>query len=60
MKFAITKTSDWRYTDDLEINSIKQLIRFIDDNGGQVVIITNNNISDKTIPEIEIYDDYRE
>lgn len=60
MKFAITKTSDWRYTDELEINSIKQLIKFINDNGGQVVIITNNNISDKTIPEIEIYDDYRE
>ena len=60
MKFAITKTSDWRYVDELEINSIKQLIKFINDNGGQVVIITNNNISDKTIPEIEIYDDYRE
>lgn len=60
MKFAITKTSDWRYADELEINSIKQLIKFINDNGGQVVIITNNNISDKTIPEIEIYDDYRE
>ena len=60
MKFAVTKTSDWRYADELEINSIKQLIKFINDNGGQVVIITNNNISDKTIPEIEIYDDYRE
>lgn len=60
MKFAITKTSDWRYANELEINSIKQLIKFINDNGGQVVIITNNNISDKTIPEIEIYDDYRE
>lgn len=60
MKFAITKTSDWRYADELEINSIKQLIKFINDNGGEVVIITNNNISDKTIPEIEIYDDYRE
>lgn len=60
MKFAITKTSDWRYADELEINSIKQLIKFINDNGGQVVIITNNNISDKTFPEIEIYDDYRE
>ena len=56
MKFTVTKTSDWRYADELEISSMKQLIKFINNNGGQVVIITDGN----AVPEIEIYDDYRE
>lgn len=53
MKFAVTKTSDWRYADELEISSIKQLIKFINDNGGQVVITTDSN-NGKPVAEIEI------
>lgn len=43
MTFTVTKTSDWRHSNKLEISSIKQLRKFINDNGGQVVIITGGN-----------------
>lgn len=51
MKFAIRKASDWNYEDELEINSLEELIKFINNNGGKIILKEER---------ITIYDDYVE
>ena len=58
MKFILFKTSDADYIKSIEIASLEELIRFIDDNGGKIVI--GSNYISANVWFIEIYDDYRE
>ncbi len=59
MKFNITTTSD--YSDFKptikKIKSLRSLLKFIESNGGRIVIIYDFQNDSY---EIEIYDDYRE
>jgi hypothetical protein len=50
MKFKIRKASDWKYKSELEINTLEELINFVEENGE---IILDED-------EIMIYDDYIE
>jgi hypothetical protein len=59
MKFFVTKTSTWNYKKHIEINSLEELMDFVKDNGGEVVLSEPYPCSDN-LPSIEIYDDYRE
>jgi hypothetical protein len=53
MTFKITKASDYNYSDTMVFNSLAELMAFIDENDGKVVIYSEEN-------EIMIYDDYIE
>jgi hypothetical protein len=53
MKFKVTKASDWDYKDEIEINTLEELIRFTESNGGTIIFDTDDN-------EIKIYDGYIE
>lgn len=57
MKFEVTKTSDWDYKEQIEINSLEELMEFVTKNG--CIIVTAKS---KYVPmnSIEIYDDWRE
>lgn len=61
MKFNVTKTSDWKYHEQVSISTLEELMKFVDDNG-EIIIIQHNPIMNVTgaLPTIEIYDDYRE
>lgn len=50
MKFKVDKASDWKYEAEVEINTLKELLSFVDKNG-EIVFRAN---------EITIYDDYLE
>ena len=56
MKFKLTRTSDWHFEDEIEIDTLEKLINFIEENGKQIVLF----IEDDKLPEIEIYDAWRE
>ena len=56
MKFKLTRTSDLHFEDEIEIDTLEKLINFIYGNGGQIVLF----VEDGKIPEIEIYDAWRE
>ena len=73
MKFEISRTTDI-YGDNkpvegsfksqcgdwlIEIKTLDDLIDFVKDNGC-IVVSDYSNIDENSIPEIEIYDDYRE
>lgn len=53
MYFKLLKSSDYNFEEDISINSLFELIEFCKNNGGCIIIDTNNDF-------IEIYDDYRE
>lgn len=53
MKFKLYKSSDYNFEDNININLNNELIEFCKNEGGRIVIDTNENF-------IEIYDDYRE
>ena len=53
MKFKLFKSSDYYFEKNININSNNELIEFCKNEGGRIVIDTNENF-------IEIYDDYRE
>jgi hypothetical protein len=50
MKFKITRSSDWNYKEEKEINTLEELIEFNKEKGNLIL----------KEDEIEIYDDYRE
>ncbi len=68
MKFNVTRTSDWGYREQIEINSLEELISFIKEHGECIVnvpiapigIETTDSFKKSLIPSIEIYDDWRE
>ena len=63
MKFNVTRTSDWDYLEQKEINSLEELMSFIKANGACVVtaaIDEESSTGKWTIPSIEIYDTWRE
>ena len=63
MKFNITRTSDWDYLEQKEINTLEELVSFVKTNGPCIVtapINIESSINKWTIPSIEIYDDWRE
>ena len=57
MKFKVKKTSDWNYSENVDISTLEELMEFADDNG-QLIISPHNPITKQ--PSIEIYDDWRE
>ena len=57
MKFRVTKTSDWDYKETKEISSLEELMEFVKKNGS---IIISTGISTGDMPNMEIYDDWRE
>ncbi len=57
-KFIIEKTSDYLYKETKEINSIEELMDFIDKNGD--VVIRNPYVGREPYKVIEIYDTWRE
>ena len=61
MKFILTKASDRKYKDEIEINSIDELINFVKRKWN---IIIEQNYIDRDTPKdefmITIYDDYVE
>lgn len=59
MKFNVTKTSDWNYRKQVELNSLKKLLDFCEDNGGEIIIKVKR-IDGECLSSIEIYDDWRE
>ena len=56
MKFILTQASDWNRKDEIEINSLAELMSLVDEYGS-IIIYQQDNYSD---PEIKIYDDYVE
>jgi len=62
MKFIVTKTSDYRYEEIVEINTLEELLEMYNKYGD--IIITDNFVNDEKYSdiklEIEIYDGYRE
>ncbi len=58
MKFYVTRTSDWKYKEQVEINTLEELIDFVRDNGD--IIIQKPYPYRDNLPSIEIYDDWRE
>ena len=63
MKFNVTRTSDWDYLEQKEINTLEELMSFVETNGSCIVTAafdTESSIDRWTIPSIEIYDDWRE
>lgn len=58
MNFNITRTSDWDFSEQKEINTLEELMLFIKNNGS--CIITHAAEPYVKIHQIEIYDDYRE
>ena len=57
MKFNVTRTSDWEYLEQKEINNLEELLDFCRENGGDIIISIDRT---KEFPRIEIYDDWRE
>lgn len=68
MKFNVTRTSDWGYEEQIEINSLEELISFIKEQGSCIVTVPmvpigiegTDSFKKSLIPSIEIYDDWRE
>jgi len=71
IKFLVSRTSDWRQENapcegvikekngwTIELSSIQSLLDFIEQEGFKVIITPS--WSKNEMPEIEIYDDYRE
>ena len=56
MKFKLIRTSDWHFEDEIEIDTLEKLINFIKENGYPIVL----SVEDDKLPEIEIYDEWRE
>lgn len=50
MKFNVRKASDYRHNEEIEINSLEDIMKFIEENGE--IVLSND--------EIIIYDDYLE
>ncbi len=42
IKFNIDKASDWKYKDQIEIETLEELMKFIEDNGSVVIRIYDN------------------
>lgn len=72
MKFYVTKTSDWKYEEVIELNTLEELLEFVNKNG-EIILDKNwlfkttkeqipdaTEISREAPFEIEIYDTYRE
>ena len=61
MKFNITKTSDWRFHEVRDFQSLEELMKFVNDNGCEAVLSVDNfGHYNNDYPTFEIYDDYRE
>ena len=61
MKFVVTKSSDWGYEDEVEINTLEELKEFQSkSNNSSLIINFCATVDDKYDGEIEIYDGYRE
>ena len=58
MKFNVTRTSNWDYSEQKEINTLEELMSFVKTNGSCIVMEDIN--TGWTIPRIEIYDSWRE
>lgn len=56
MKFKLAQTSEWQFEDEIEIDTLEELINFTEEIGGQIVLI----VEDGKLPEIEFYDTLRE
>ena len=59
MKFEVTRTSDWDYKEEIEIDTLEQLMNFCKENG-QIVLTPSAPVVRKYLPSIEIYDTWRE
>lgn len=59
MKFNVTKTSDWGYRKTIEINTLEELMKFVEDND-EIVLIPSHKFKEDVLPTIEIYDTWRE
>jgi predicted GNAT family N-acyltransferase len=57
MKFKLTKASDWWWEDEIEINTLEELLELYKIYGNLVI---ETSFENDNIYEIEIYDDYRE
>lgn len=57
MKFTVEKSSDWNYDGTVELETVPALLKWIEANGGAVVIDLKDDTRGWTI---EIYDCYRE
>lgn len=57
MQFNITRSSGWGIEDEIEINTLEELINWIKQTGESVIIHIDDIEDEKTL---EIYDDYRE
>ena len=59
MKFQLEKASDWNFREDLEIDTLEDLMKFVEESISDVIITT------ALVPEgydarIKLYDDYLE
>lgn len=54
MKFQLTRTSDYHNKDFIELNTLEELLAFVDKEGNLIISSDGKNFA------IEIYDDYRE
>lgn len=59
MQVKITQTSDWDYREYREMNTLEELVQFMRDNHGSLVLMDCPE-SDSVEFEIEIYDTWRE
>lgn len=64
MIFDVTKSSDWNYREQIQINTLDELLDFIKTNGQIVLIPPTPNFvhygHTLKLPCIEIYDSWRE
>ena len=66
MKFWIDKTSDYKYCQVKEFNTLQDLLDFMEECGEDIILSINmnygrnNSLNSEYKYRIEIYDDYRE
>ena len=61
MKFIVLKASDYEYRKEMEINSLEELMEFMDSVENSVIVGKDyDHITDELENTLTIYDDYLE
>ena len=60
MKVKLTKASDWKYEEEIEIHTLQDLIDLENTTGSGLVTYLSGTMKDGTEPQIVIYDYYME
>lgn len=62
MKFKVTKTSSFHFEDEVELQTIQELLEWCKKTGKEVIIKHSESTGElvSNLPELEIYDSWRE